>query len=83
LEVLSEVLLADLVRLLDPRTAKDVPDLRKNGKTNDDVEIAVESCPDDAGGRALFVEEGRNPDVRVKQNDGLHGAWFSLPHAPP
>ena len=81
-KMLNDFFLSDLVLLLDAGTPKHITDLFEEGQRNHDVDRPIEPGLYDAGGSPLFVEKGRNPNVRVKQNDGLHGAWLSLPHAP-
>lgn len=81
-KVLNDFLLTDLILLFDAGTPKHVTDLFEDGQRDHDVDRPIEPGLHEAGGRPLFVENGRHPNVGVKQNDGLHGAWLSLPHAP-
>jgi len=82
-KVLNDVFLANPVLPPYAGTPKDVTDLFEDGQRDHDVERTIEPRLYEAGGSTLCVEKGRNPNVRVKQNGGLHGAWLSLPHAPP
>lgn len=54
-------------------TAKDLGNLGELWERGDDVKFAAQPACNDLAGRACGLEEGRYPNVGVKQGDERHG----------
>jgi len=52
---------------------EDLRNLGKLWKRCDDLEFGVQPARNDSAGRARGLQEGRDPDVGVKQGDDEHG----------
>ena len=57
----------------EARALKNLRNLGKLWKRCDDLEFGVQPARHDSAGRACGFQEGRDPDVGVKQGDDEHG----------
>ena len=76
-KTLRDVVISDLLFSLQSRSTQHIVQFFEEGQGNDDGEMTLNPSLNETSGHARRIEQRGNPDVGIKQRDGLHGAWLA------